>query len=166
MKQIEKIPESIRNILDKVKTFFPENPQIYEIFKNCYTNTLNTAVHSMENDTVYVVTGDIPAMWLRDSTNQLRPYLLTAKDNGRIQNIIEGVLKKQCRCILSDPYANAFNESSNGKGHQTDETEMKPDIWERKYEVDSLCYPIQLAYLYWKNSGKRSYPALLRSTTG
>lgn len=45
MKQIEKIPESIRNILDKVKTFFPENPQIYEIFKNCYTNTLNAAVH-------------------------------------------------------------------------------------------------------------------------
>ena len=88
MKQIEKIPESIRNILDKVKTFFPENPQIYEIFKNCYTNTLNTAVHSMENDTVYVVTGDIPAMWLRDSAASLRPYLIPAKEDKNIADIL------------------------------------------------------------------------------
>ena len=93
-------------------------------------------------------------MWLRDSTNQLRPYLLVASENERVAEIIEGVIKKQFQCILRDPYANAFNEEENGAGHQEDLTEMKPDIWERKYEIDSLCYPVQLAYLYWKNTGK------------
>lgn len=104
MKQIEKIPESIRNILDKVKTFFPENPQIYEIFKNCYTNTLNTAVHSMENDTVYVVTGDIPAMWLRDSAASLRPYLIPAKEDKNIADILfwwEWCIVSSCISVLT-----------------------------------------------------------------
>lgn len=154
MKQIEKIPESIRNILDKVKTFFPENPQIYEIFKNCYTNTLNTAVHSMENDTVYVVTGDIPAMWLRDSAASLRPYLIPAKEDKNIADILVGVVHRQFLYICIDPYANAFNQKPNGNCWEKDETEMNDWLWERKYEVDSLCYPIQLAYLIWKNTGR------------
>lgn len=58
--------------------------------------------------------------------------------------------------INLDPYANAFNESENFAGHQTDHTnfnEHKGWIWERKYEIDSLCYPIQLAYLVYKNTG-------------
>ena len=74
-----------------------------------------------------------------------------------IRDSIEGVLKRQCRCICLDPYANAFNEKADNKGHQQDDTKMGPMIWERKYEIDSLCYPIQLAYLYWKNSGRTSH---------
>ena len=61
------------------------------------------------------------------------------------------------RCILSDAYANAFNREANGKGHTKDKTEMSPFVWERKYEIDSLCYPIQLAYLYWKNTLRTSH---------
>lgn len=146
-----------QQIMVLVKEKMKSRPKIFQLFENCYQDTLEKTIRFQEDGQVFMLTGDIPAMWLRDSTNQLRPYLLTARDNERIQKIIEGVLKKQCRCILSDPYANAFNESANGKGHQTDETEMKPDIWERKYEVDSLCYPVQLAYLYWKNSGKTEH---------
>ena len=82
---------------------------------------------------------------------------MAAEDNERIRQIIEGVLKRQCRCICLDPYANAFNEKADNKGHQQDDTKMGPMIWERKYEIDSLCYPIQLAYLYWKNSGRTSH---------
>lgn len=31
--------------------------------------------------------------------------------------------------------------------------DQNPWVWERKFEIDSLCYPIQLAWLLWKNTG-------------
>lgn len=93
-------------------------------------------------------------MWLRDSVCQLRPYLILAQNNEEIADLIAGLIKRQMDFICKDPYANAFNQESNGMGHQDDETEMKPFIWERKYEVDSLCFPLQFSYLYWRNTGK------------
>lgn len=145
-------------ILQLVREKMAHRPKIVSMFENCYKDTLETTVHMHPEDgTAFMLTGDIPAMWLRDSTNQLRPYFLAASENERVAEIIEGVIKKQLLCILRDPYANAFNEEENGAGHQSDLTEMKPDIWERKYEIDSLCYPLQLAYLYWKNTGRHEH---------
>lgn len=142
-------------ILQLVREKMAHRPKIVSMFENCYQDTLEKAIRMHPEDgTAFMLTGDIPAMWLRDSTNQLRPYLLVASENEHVAEIIEGVLKKQFLCILRDPYANAFNEEENGAGHQDDITDMKPDIWERKYEIDSLCYPLQLAYLYWKNTGR------------
>ena len=89
------IPESICRILDTVKEVFAQEPQVYETFKNCYTNTLNTAVHHMEDNTVYIVTGDIPAMWLRDSAASLRPYLIPAKEDKKIADILVGAAQRQ-----------------------------------------------------------------------
>ena len=141
-------------VLELVRQKMAGRPKIVKMFQNCYSDTLDNTVKFGPEDTVFMLTGDIPAMWLRDSTNQLCPYLITAMENDRVSKIIEGVMKKQFLCILRDPYANAFNECENGKGHQKDETDMLPDVWERKYEIDSLCYPLQLAYLYWKNTGR------------
>lgn len=146
-----------QQILEIVKTKMVNRPKIIEMFKNCYSDTLENTIKYGEDGTVFMLTGDIPAMWLRDSTNQLRPYLITASENEKVSKIIEGVMKKQFLCILRDPYANAFNECENGAGHQDDDTDMLPDVWERKYEIDSLCYPLQLAYLYWKNTGRISH---------
>lgn len=143
-------------ILEIVCEKMAHRPKIIEMFKNCYADTLDNTIKWGDDGTVFMLTGDIPAMWLRDSTNQLRPYLMTASEDRRVGDIIEGVMKKQFLCILRDAYANAFNECENGAGHQTDETDMLPDVWERKYEIDSLCYPLQLAYLYWKNT-KRTH---------
>ncbi|NAW45015.1 metal-independent alpha-mannosidase, partial [Salmonella sp. gx-f4] len=89
--------------------------------------------------TTFVITGDIPAMWLRDSAAQVRPYLIAAEHDSEIADLIEGVVRRQFQYIIHDPYANAFNETANGKGHQSDVTEMTSYIWERKYEIDSLC---------------------------
>ncbi|MDO5410542.1 MAG: glycoside hydrolase family 125 protein [Lachnospiraceae bacterium] len=127
-----------------------------EMFENCFTNTLNTTVKRMEDGSTYVITGDIPAMWLRDSVAQLRPYLILAKEDDEIADILAGLVKRQFMCINIDPYANAFNEAANGNCWEKDETEMGPWIWERKYEIDSLCYPLQFAWLLWKNTGRTS----------
>lgn len=142
------------DLIALVEQTMGHRPKIVDMFKRCYDNTLETTIRRHEDGTVFMLTGDIPAMWLRDSVNQLRPYLIPAAGDQGLREIIEGVLKRQCECILRDPYANAFNEFENFRGHHDDLTDMFGWIWERKYEVDSLCYPIQLAYLYWKNTGE------------
>jgi hypothetical protein len=83
--------------------------------------------------------------------------LLFAKEEPEICDMVTGLIRKQMECILTDPYANAFNESANGNGFQDDRTEMKPELWERKYEIDSLCYPFQLSSLLWKNTGSAKH---------
>ena len=93
-------------------------------------------------------------MWLRDSSAQVRHYLDAAEKDQALTSLIGGLIRRQMFCINIDPYANAFNQEGNGHGHQEDKTRQSPWIWERKYEVDSLCYPIQLSYLYWKKCGK------------
>ena len=94
-------------------------------------------------------------MWLRDSSAQVKHYLPFTKDDPELQAIIEGLIARQAKCILIDPYANAFNESPNNNRTHYDRTVLNAMIWERKYEVDSLCYPVQLAYQYYKASGSK-----------
>lgn len=148
---------SIERILETVKAKLGEEPKLFEMFKNCYTNTLDTTVKSMPDGTTYVITGDIPAMWLRDSAAQLRPYLFAAKEDPAIADILVGLSKRQFRYIQIDPYANAFNEQNNGNCWEADDTKRNGWVWERKYEVDSLCYPLQFAYLIWKNTGRTEH---------
>jgi len=151
------IPESMQKLISHVKVFFPEDAKLQRMFEQCFVNTYTTTLKKQVDGKTFVVTGDIPAMWLRDSAAQIRPYLMAAEEDKELADILEGVIRQQFKFILHDPYANAFNESANGKGHQTDLTEMTPHIWERKYEIDSLCYPIQLAYLFWKSTGRTAF---------
>jgi len=119
--------------------------------------TFNTTIKIRKDGTPFIITGDIPAMWLRDSASQIRPYLILAEKDEEMANLIEGIIQTQLNFILHDPYANAFNEEANGNRYHDDKTKMTPLIWERKYEIDSLCYPIQLAYLFWKATGRTSH---------
>jgi len=132
------------------------DPELRAMFENCFPNTLDTTVKfSMNNgkpDT-FVITGDIDAMWLRDSSAQVWPYLPLLKEDSELDMLIEGLIRRQTKCILIDPYANAFNEGPTGSEWESDITDMKPELHERKWEIDSLCYPIRLAYHYWKESG-------------
>ena len=132
------------------------NPELAWLFENCFPNTLDTTVRTGilggKPDT-FVVTGDIDAMWLRDSTAQVWPYLPLARDDGKLKTLIEGVVRRQTRCILIDPYANAFNFGPTGSEWAKDLTAMKPELHERKWEIDSLCYPVRLAHGYWKATG-------------
>ena len=130
-----------------------------EMFANCLPNTLDTTVLPGEfegkPDTA-VLTGDIPAMWLRDSSAQVWPYLALAGTDDRLRQLLEGVIRRQTRCLLIDPYANSFMADLSApplEWSTKDQTEMKPGVGERKYELDSICYPIRLAHGYWKSTG-------------
>ncbi len=139
------------------------DPELAWLFNNCYPNTLDTTVepgqYDGKPDTV-VITGDIAAMWLRDSSAQVWPYLPLAAKDPALRELLEGVIRRQVRCILIDPYANAFTTDLRSKTPLSwsvdDKTQMAPGVGERKWELDSLCYPMRLAHGYWKQTGDRS----------
>lgn len=149
---------AVERYIADIRTRIPD-PELARLFSNCFPNTLDTTVQpgSFEGkpDTV-VITGDIPAMWQRDSSAQVWPYLDLAQKDERLRSLIEGVIRRQTRHILIDPYANAFMADLNAaplEWSRNDQTAMARGVGERKYELDSLCYPIRLAHGYWKRTG-------------
>ncbi|HEY6956943.1 MAG TPA: glycoside hydrolase family 125 protein, partial [Flavisolibacter sp.] len=149
--------EAVEAMIRQIKSHL-SNKELAWLFENCFPNTLDTTVDfSVQNgkpDT-YVITGDIDAMWLRDSSAQVWPYLALVKSDKKLRQLVAGVINRQTKCIHLDPYANAFykNDSKVSEWKKTDITDMKPGIHERKWEIDSLCYPIRLAHQYWKLTG-------------
>ena len=136
------------------------NERLRWMFANCFPNTLDTTVHYGEdeagNPDTYVYTGDIPAMWLRDSGAQVWPYVQLCKEDPALQKMIAGVIRRQLKLINIDPYANAFNVAPTGAHNKTDFPEADPMVFERKWEIDSHCYPLRLAHHYWKTTGDTS----------
>ena len=136
------------------------NEKLAWMFENCFPNTLDTTVHYRigedGSDDTFVYTGDIHAMWLRDSGAQVWPYVQLAGKDEQLRRMLAGVIRRQIKCINLDPYANAFNDGPKGGEWMSDLTAMKPELHERKWEIDSLCYPLRLAYEYWKVTGDSS----------
>ncbi len=104
--------------------------------------TLQQDFFAESDGTTYVQTGDIPAMWLRDSGGQTRPYVRFAPSAPNLDRTIRGVIARNAKNILTDSYANAFTA-----GYK---------VWEEKWEVDSLANAIQLTWLYWKTTQNRA----------
>ncbi len=149
------VEQAIKLFQSKIK-----DKELAWLFGNCFPNTLDTTVYYSEQGGIpdtYVITGDIDAMWLRDSSAQVWPYLQFAKQDKPLNKLIQGLVRHQVKCVLKDPYANAFYGDPNKQGEwKTDKTDMLPGVHERKWEIDSLCYPIRLAYHYWKATEERS----------
>ena len=143
--------------IKEVKKLLKGNAYLAWMFENCFPNTLETTVHYRKtvdgDDDTFVYTGDIHAMWLRDSGAQVWPYVRFAKEDPKLAHMLRGVILRQFHCLNIDPYANAFNDGPTGGDWQTDMTDMKPELHERKYEIDSHSYVIRLAYEYWKKTG-------------
>ncbi|MDE2385781.1 MAG: glycoside hydrolase family 125 protein [Alphaproteobacteria bacterium] len=150
------LPSSMLRVIDQVSACFPQHPRLREMFARCFANTYETTLRPQADGSVHVITGDIPAMWLRDSAAQVRPYLALAKTDPAFTALIAGVVRRQMAFVAIDPYANAFNEAANGRCHNRDATDMGPWIWERKYELDSLCAPLLLAHDLWRETGDAS----------
>ncbi|MGD8699732.1 MAG: glycoside hydrolase family 125 protein [Gemmatimonadales bacterium] len=152
------VSEAVEATIARVKSDIAD-PELAWMFENCYPNTLDTTVRFSTREgrpDTFVITGDIHAMWLRDSTAQVWPYLPLATEDAELRTLLAGVINRQTRCILIDRYANAFNDGPTGGGWESDLTDMRPELHERKFEIDSLCYPVRLAHGYWKTTGDAS----------
>ena len=137
--------ETIENVIEEVsQTIVDED--IRRMFAQCFPNTLDTTVYHSEHNgrpDTFVVTGDIPAMWLRDSTNQVWPYLQYCRKDEEIKKLFLGLLHRQTICLNSDPYANAFKREIY---------DNKTEVWERKYELDSIAAFYRLSWGYYNET--------------
>ncbi|MCM1504857.1 MAG: glycoside hydrolase family 125 protein [Muribaculum sp.] len=152
--------QAVEQKIKEVATLITDE-KLRTMFELCYPNTLDTTVkHSINDDgqpDTFIITGDINAMWLRDSSAQIWPYMPLMSHDDDLRLMIAGLIGRQARCILIDPYANAFNFGPTGSYWETDFTQpMAKELHERKYELDSLCYPIRIAYRYWQLTGDTS----------
>ncbi|MGN9840028.1 glycoside hydrolase family 125 protein [Nonomuraea sp. H19] len=127
-----------------------------EMFRRCFANAWTTTLRGDPAEP-FVITGDIEAMWHRDTVGQLRPYL-TGLPDPAVLRVLTGVVRRMARAVLADPYANAVNEGPTG-GHadEHDRPAPPPYVWERKYEVDSLCSLLSFGYELWAASGSAAH---------
>lgn len=131
--------------------------KLKKMFVQCFVNTAETTVTCPEGRDIFMITGDIPAMWLRDSSAQVLQYLFFAPRYPVIAKFIRSLLRRQFAQIVADPYANAFLENESEVSHwKNDCTNAAPGVWEHKFELDSLCYPVLLLKEYCEITGDSS----------
>lgn len=147
---------SARNAIEKKITSVKEIMEKYgygHMFSQCFLNTVETTLTSEEDGTAFVITGDIPAMWLRDSTLQVMHYMRFTDDEN-VRALLRGLIEKQAQMINLDPYANSYNHGPTGAHWTIDLPEPSDWVWEQKYEIDSLCFPVMLAEAYAQKHGR------------
>ncbi|MBK6948424.1 MAG: glycoside hydrolase family 125 protein [Haliscomenobacter sp.] len=151
--------QAVEDQIQQVKAAIPDR-ELAWMFENCYPNTLDTTVEVGEwngKPDTFVITGDIDAMWLRDSCAQVWPYLPLIPKDEPLKRLIHGLVNRQVQCVLLDPYANAFYKDGTRKSEwDGDRPQLLPGVHERKWEIDSLCYVVRLSHGYWKTSGDAS----------
>jgi meiotically up-regulated gene 157 (Mug157) protein len=133
------------------------DPGVAQLFRSVMSENLATVAELAPDGTTYLLTGDIPAMWLRDSAAQVRPYLIVAGRDPQLAETLIGVFRRQLEFIALDPYANSFKRGAEPSPHAGDRSDAPPQVWERKYEIDSLCFPIELGYALWRITGRSDH---------
>lgn len=153
MKKYQKTYDWLNQRLEKLSTW----PDLQKLYKNAFLSTLETTTKVLPDGTTYVFTGDIPAMWLRDSSAQVRHYIHLVNEDPDMKRLIKGLIERQFTYINYDPYANAFNEvEDENVGHILDLPKIKPLVWEQKFELDSLMYPLWILDLYYQQTNDDS----------
>ncbi|KAJ7616584.1 Six-hairpin glycosidase-like protein [Roridomyces roridus] len=155
---VEKV---VANLTSRMK-----DPDLARLFENTYTNTLDTTVKWFNENLTFVVTGDIPAEWLRDSSNQFKVYLPLVKQDQALQDLSRGVINLQAQYIGEYPYCNAFQpppESglpaeccSGDTGAAVSPPDNLTIVWTCGYELDSVLSFLQLSRLYYQYSQDKS----------
>jgi len=145
--------EAVEAMILKIKSIIADQ-ELAWMFENCFPNTLDTTVDFEIIDgkpDTFIITGDIDAMWLRDSTAQVWPYMPLIQEDNHLKNLIIGLIHRQAKCVLLDPYANAFYKDMNKISDWiSDSPSPIPGVHERKWEIDSLCYVVRLSHKYYE----------------
>lgn len=147
----------VASCLESVRAELAPVQGLGDMFVRCFMNTLETTCQTQENGDVFIITGDIEAMWLRDSTEQILHYLRFAPSCPALSDWVCAVIRRQTELVRIDAYANAFNLGPNGRHGFDDQPPAGPWIWERKYELDSLCHVILLAWRFYRVTNRTDF---------
>jgi meiotically up-regulated gene 157 (Mug157) protein len=146
------ITTTLREAADRVRG--ASGARVGDLVEEALLRTLTDTITLGDDGTAFVITGDIPAMWMRDSTTQLTPYLRFLGSCPPLADLVAAVVRRQLACLDHDPYANAFNDGPTGAHYDPDDVCDDPHVWEQKYEIDSLAYPVTLAHTLWRATGR------------
>lgn len=151
------ITQTVRRAAERVRTALGQDTG--DRVERALVRTLTDTI-TVDDDGAFVITGDIPAMWLRDSTTQMTPYLRlvdrSAGGSAALADLLWSVVARQFRLIEHDPYANSFNREPDGAHYDDHDLNADPLVWEQKYEVDSLAYPVTFAHALWRATGSEA----------
>ncbi|KAF2261804.1 hypothetical protein CC78DRAFT_535408 [Lojkania enalia] len=168
--------QGVEDIISRLESKI-KDPDLYRLFSNSYPNTLDTAIkwkgyatNNSDEELTFVITGDINAMWLRDSANQMQSYLplLNAStDPNSIASLYRGVINLQARYLLESPYCNSFQppvESGIGAAPNPSASDdiVYPGysddfVFECKYELDSLAAFLEVSSNYYNATGDSAF---------
>lgn len=146
------VTTTLREAADRVRA--ASGARVGDLVEAALLRTLTDTITLGDDGTAFVITGDIPAMWMRDSTTQLTPYLRFLGSCPPLADLVAAVVRRQLACLDHDPYANAFNDGPTGAHYDPDDVCDDPHVWEQKYEIDSLAYPVTLAHTLWRATGR------------
>lgn len=149
------IPRDVSDLLARLKQSC--SALSYQMASRAVSNLFEQALVELDDETIFVLTGDIPAMWIRDSTWQLRPLLAAANTSGELEKLIAKVSKRQAKYLLIDAYANAFNPEPNDFHWHKDFSDQSPWVFERKFELDSIAAFWDLALRLYRVTGEKSH---------
>ncbi|MGB8965659.1 MAG: glycoside hydrolase family 125 protein [Candidatus Cybelea sp.] len=141
LKPLRAVALELRSIEQAAADYRSTNERLEEMFRAALLDTSRLAQYAPDG-TAYIMTGDIPAEWLRDASAQARPYLYFAKDDPDVRALLRAIVARMAKYLRIDPYANAYT--------------LDYRVWEQKFELDSLAYPTVLAWSYWKTTGDAS----------
>lgn len=157
-----------------------KDKDLAQLFRNAFPNTLDTTVRWHKDGTsasadaskarrdgsqwqgpqTFIVTGDINAEWLRDSTNQLTGYQALAKKDKNLHSLILGAINTQAEFVIQSPYCNAFQPpppsglepATNGQDDKVHPAYEPSVVFECKYELDSLAHFLALGTEFYEST--------------
>jgi uncharacterized protein len=91
MSQSSALPASVQQLIGDVSSALTHRPKLARMFARCFPNTFQTTIARAPDGMAFVITGDIPAMWLRDSAAQVRPYLALAARDAQMADLLAGI---------------------------------------------------------------------------
>jgi meiotically up-regulated gene 157 (Mug157) protein len=159
--EVAALPDVRRHVAGVVERL-ADRPAAAAAYETWVAASTRGAIERLDDGTIHLITGDIPAAWFRDSAAQVRGLwsVLVAEPDGPFAQVVSGLIRRHVQWLLIDPYANSFVARHGPRHHRFDRPRPAPLVWERKWELDSIAYSLGLWARWWDATGDGSPLAL------